>query len=87
MIARDASSKTTGEARLDGKQFVQIPCRINGSGQSSAILCSRGALRDGVALSRAANSRILAFEPDPIRRMPVQTTGISYPVAAGRTDD
>ncbi len=68
-----SSRQTTGEVRLDGKQFVRIPCRNSGFGRLSAILGSGGGLLDRAALSKAENSWKAAPEPGPIRRIPVQT--------------
>jgi hypothetical protein len=76
-----ARHQATGEVRPDDRQFGYFPCRNSGFGRSSAILCSGGALRDGfacrvdsrVALSKAPNCEIIAPEPGPIRRIPVES--------------
>jgi hypothetical protein len=67
------SSQTTGGARPDDRQIGNFPCQNIGFGRSSAILRSRGVLRDGSALSKTPNSRTLATKLEPIRGIPVKT--------------
>ena len=55
-----SSSQTTGEVRPDDQQSGYFACHNGGFSRSSAILCFGGALRDGSALSKTPNWKILA---------------------------
>jgi hypothetical protein len=77
------SSKTTGEVRPNGEQFVEIARGNSGCYYSSAVVRVFGAFRHASALSKAPTSKKLPLEGGSHLANPGIDVASDYPGKSG----